>query len=1194
MQGTKTAANKRHVLIVDDVEMNRAILRGIFENQYDILEADNGETAIELLLEYPETVMVLLDLVMPGMDGFGVLERMRDEPALADIPVIVNTQMDREGAELRALELGADGFISKPYSPAIIKQRADNIIMRDDLKRQAYEERLMNVQMRYKVEHDQLTGIYNSDMFFHKTRSMLDEDPEGTYTLIRWNIERFKVVNDLFGSKMGDRILCCVADKFAELVGDKGVYGRIQADNFAACFPAALLGPSDFITCIDKAFERFQLNYNIISRIGVYEVEDKTVPVDQMCDRANLALQTIRGSYMRRIAYYDKSLRELMLLEQRLVSDMKNALEEEQFVIYLQPVYSVINDEPMSAEALVRWKHPTMGLISPTVFIPLFERNGFIAQLDRYVWKKACAYMHDMDERGLPPLPVSVNVSRMDFYAPTLCDEFVELTERYGLSRDRLRLEVTESAYTENSDLLINVTNRLRDLGFKILMDDFGSGYSSLNMLKDIRVDLLKIDMKFMEGVETSGRAGNVLMSVVRMSKWLDMSIIAEGVETQAQLNFLRNIGCDYVQGYYYSKPLGYEEFVTLIGNERPVLVTDDFDEDVIDKLDFDSVWNMDVKTDLVFNDIVGGMGIYELYDGKLETLRVNSRFSEILGNENSMLFKDVLGRESLIDAPYRGLLFQACTKSCTSGHVERVTLQRYHEDGHLMWLDVRVRYMGRRRGHAVVVLSFEDITDRLLGERLIAEQSAMIEKHHEFLENLYRTVPCGIITLSIDSTIRVQTANPMAYRLFGYLDGGESSERFEGMIADTLVFPDDRSYFQQIVHETLNSSKTHACEIRIVRHDKSIGLIRCRLLCTTSLEGTKVVQMAFLDTTDAIFMDWDTNMSGEAMSEDEYVRQLFSKKSYRNVLFSDTLFIIEVKPGKDKAPTYIYRSEELASKYHLTDTLGNLQVHPDDAGIIESVQQLLTDPEAKEGDELSDKHYRFRTLNNIEEWVWVELVIRVIPEDDLSLRYLLYVKPIDETKKLADEAEHDYLTGLYNRRAGVKYVDQYCRADAALAKQAKDAPDIEDFFIMFDIDDFKYVNDTYGHVAGDELLFDVAHQIEEHFRQSDVVMRLGGDEFAVFAHNVTDRITVMHKVDAILHDVHGLGTKREWTNPVSMSVGVVISNRADKTFQRLYALADKKLYSSKETGKNRCTVFDETAEAGVANVSGAGSAGGR
>lgn len=283
-----------------------------------------------------------------------------------------------------------------------------------------------------------------------------------------------------------------------------------------------------------------------------------------MCDRALTACNSIKGKYGISFAYYDDTFRQKTLSEQFILDGMRVALKEKQFVVYYQPKYALSTEEIIGAEALVRWQHPQKGLMSPAEFIPLFERNGFITDLDIYVWDAVCSDLNSWIREGKHIIPISVNVSRTDIYNPELPDILCALTDKYGIPISLLHLEITETAYTEDSDQLINTVNKLIELGFLIEMDDFGSGYSSLNMLSELPINILKLDMSFINE-SANDRKKRILRVITYLARELNLPVVAEGVETEKQVLLLRELGCDYAQGYYYARPKSKEDFIKLM-----------------------------------------------------------------------------------------------------------------------------------------------------------------------------------------------------------------------------------------------------------------------------------------------------------------------------------------------------------------------------------------------------------------------------------------------------------------------------------------------------------------------------------------------------------------------------------------------------------------------------------------------------
>ena len=351
-----------------------------------------------------------------------------------------------------------------------------------------------------------------------------------------------------------------IAKKMIMSDDNNRVYGRIGSDNFALCMPKKNFDVDEYLIKSANTLKIENSNYMIVNHIGVYEVEDINMPVASMCDRAMLAINTIKDDMQREVAFFDKNLRDKILSEQEILKNIIPAFENMQFNIYLQPQFSHSTGKILGVETLVRWIHPDKGMIPPNIFIPMMEKSGLISRLDRYVWRLACAMLKKWKKQGID-IPVSVNISPKDFYYIDIYDEFMSLIKEYDIEPGQIKLEITESAVMQDVNNQIKLIKRLQSEGFIVLMDDFGSGYSSLNTLKDIPVDILKMDMKFLEKSENVQRSRDIMQVIVEMSNKLGMPVIAEGVETKEQADFLLNIGCDIIQGYYYAKPMPVSEF---------------------------------------------------------------------------------------------------------------------------------------------------------------------------------------------------------------------------------------------------------------------------------------------------------------------------------------------------------------------------------------------------------------------------------------------------------------------------------------------------------------------------------------------------------------------------------------------------------------------------------------------------------
>lgn len=581
------------------------------------------------------------DLVMGHMDCWDILENRGNVKAVHSDDILIlkkeffgEIKAGRMAKALVRLKKISGSYIWCELSATCLKDKEGNTEKIIGIINIVDEEISVRQKLKDRAEIDPLTGIYNKDSFYQKTREMLLENPGRKYIIICADIERFRMINDLFGMEEGDRLLKYIGQQLKLRVPREfGTVGRISIDVFAMCLPDIDERAESIVGEFREQLKSYQLEFDINIALGFYKIEDRKIPINFMCDRAIMALKTVKGNYLKHYAIYDETLRNAMLEEQNILNDMEYALKENQFKVYYQPVYSLSTGKIVSAEALVRWEHPEKGMLYPNSFIPLFEHNGFITKLDTYVWETVCKWLSWWESQGNEVYPVSVNVSRVHLYDSNFCNEMMAIIEKYHIDSSLLKLEITESAYTENEKQLLFIMNQLQRSGFEILMDDFGSGYSSLNMLKDVPVDVLKIDMRFLCDFEKSTRAGSILTSVIQMAKRLKLPVIAEGVETNEQAKYLRNIGCNSAQGYYFSKPVPIEEFEKLLLENKTFGWFVESVEDIFKTIDITSLWENDSPINIMFNNIVGGMGICEVLDEKsIQIIGGNDKYYELLG----------------------------------------------------------------------------------------------------------------------------------------------------------------------------------------------------------------------------------------------------------------------------------------------------------------------------------------------------------------------------------------------------------------------------------------------------------------------------------------------------------------------------------------------------------------------------------
>lgn len=545
---------KEIILLIDDNEENRSTLHAILSDTYTIVDVSTITEALTKLESHAVKIsMILLNLMISNMDGFAFLAELQRMEVAMNIPVIVTTADNNETKELEALQLGAHDIIAKPFRPAIIKRRISNTI-----------KLLKTAAVVNLYERDTLTGLYSFNFFTKKVTEVIQTNQGKRYFVVFANISRFKLVNELFGRAEGDRLLNFIGKIMLDTFDDNAICGHAGADNFFILMNSERYSEA-VIKSIVKKLKSYTIPINIVMRFGVYMVDDISMSIDKICDRAKLAVDTFEGNYDSFINYYDDSIREKLLREQMITNAMTKAVDERQFVVYYQPKFDLSSECVIGAEALVRWKHPEYGFLSPGEFIPIFEKNGFISELDYYVWDCVCQKIASWMETGHVLMPISVNVSRVDLYNPKLPQLLFDLVNKYKIPIQYLHLEITESAYTDNAKQMIDIVNQIRKLGFVIEMDDFGTGYSSLNMLSDLPIEILKLDMSFLKNNVGRSSGRSVIQFVINLAKWLGLFVVAEGVETQEQAIFLRNMGCDYAQGYYYSKPVEDSDFEKLL-----------------------------------------------------------------------------------------------------------------------------------------------------------------------------------------------------------------------------------------------------------------------------------------------------------------------------------------------------------------------------------------------------------------------------------------------------------------------------------------------------------------------------------------------------------------------------------------------------------------------------------------------------
>lgn len=587
-------------------------------------------------------------------------------------------------------------------------QDSSDMNLQDEIER-------LTEELRIAKSNDMLTGLYNINTYFKSVQNIFKRNPNKRYVIVCLDVEKFKYINDRYGFREGDRLLSYIGKKLQERSAKYGIVAsRLSSDVFSFLDEEKNVNSEELGAEVQSWIKNYSMDFEVRILVGIYHVESKNIPVRLMCDRANLAIATIKNNYLTNVAEYNKNVRENMFLQHELLNETEKAFKDNEFKVYLQPKYDLRSNKIMGAESLVRWEHPQRGIIPPTDFIPLFEKNRLITRLDEYVWEETCRRIREWIDRGFVPIPVSINISRVDIYSPDLIDKLIRCTNKYNIDRHFLEIEITESAFTNDENQIIDVVDELRRNGFTVLMDDFGSGYSSLNILKDISVDIIKIDTRFLEpGKNENNKGREILESVIRMAKWIGLQIVAEGVETNEQKNFLIELGCYYAQGFYFSEAVSEEDFEKLISNPDNV-TTEIYSDKIENTIDIEELFHSDYMTTNLLNNILGGVALYE-FDGieGLYLVKANQFYYDITGNYQGPETKKnrVIDRVLPEDKEKVLKTFRAAKTAGIHGTSAQV---RKMVHGKLTWLTVRAFFLSENENKSMYYVSISDSTESM------------------------------------------------------------------------------------------------------------------------------------------------------------------------------------------------------------------------------------------------------------------------------------------------------------------------------------------------------------------------------------------------------------------------------------------------------------------------------------------------
>ena len=556
MMNLSNTGEKRKILIVENDEFNLKSLISLLADRYEIITACDGKIGLRLLEEnYKDLALVLMNIQIPVLSGFDFLRKVQEDPFLSLIPIIVMTASDAPKTEVVCLNLGAADYIRKPYHAELIKKRLENVIRL----------RESSVSLR-EIEKDSLTDLYTEQAFFHYSRRIMQFRSDKKMHVIIGRIKDFELIISIYGRKKANELLCYMAS----IYNKKFKYGLLAKKGKASFL--CLLSDDYKLDHqrMDNVINEFTENAPIKGiriKYGIYKNIDKNLPITTICDYASMAAETVMEDYNHDYAYYTDELAQKRIYNQMIENCFTDALKNKEFMIYYQPKIDVITEKVIGAEALVRWQRTDGSMISPENFIPIYEKNGQIQKLDAYIFGQVCRLQKRILDESKKLLSVSVNLSRSSILCEEIVEQYTKIVRENDIPITCVPLEITESASVYGQKV-VKVAERLLQSGFKLHIDDFGSGYSSMESLSRLPFSVLKIDKSLIDHIcET--RVEILVNHIIKLSKDLNMRVLAEGVETKEQLDILRKIKCDEIQGFYYARPMPEVEFVEYVRRKR-------------------------------------------------------------------------------------------------------------------------------------------------------------------------------------------------------------------------------------------------------------------------------------------------------------------------------------------------------------------------------------------------------------------------------------------------------------------------------------------------------------------------------------------------------------------------------------------------------------------------------------------------
>ncbi|MEG1335247.1 MAG: EAL domain-containing protein [Clostridiales bacterium] len=899
-----------------------------------------------------------------------------------------------------------------------------------------------------------LSHYLNSDDFSSQAKEKIENcnnKEDKKLALISLDFDNFNFINDLFSYDIGNEVLQRITLHFSKYLEKDELFSRFHADHFTF-----LLWDNKEETLINRLREMCNVkellldilptHYNLVSSGGIVYANEYVESIASLLDKANFARKQAKGNHIATFLIYDEKLSAKLKWQKAITLNMESALKNHDFEMYLQPKILIKTNEIVGAEALVRWNSKTYGMIYPDQFIPILEQNGFITEVDFFMLEEACLFLKNAPNNNISPLPISVNFSKVHIRNPHFAEDVFNIVKKHKVSTKLIEIEFTENIFLSDFEALVEIAGALKYLGFKVTLDDFGSAYSSLNYLKNVPLDIIKIDKNFLDSSTNSEKGRIIIAKVVELIKSLQLASVMEGVETQEQVEFLKKLSCDLGQGYFYAKPMPIQNYLKFV-KENPRVAN------------FETAMK--------------------------KTLSLNNQSS-----------------------------WEAIPQEFQMDNWELYTLGKNID-------------MALMKGY-------------------------------------------------LDGDGTVQYVNDKALEYIGY-SRQEFREKFNNKIT-AFTHPDDVDKVNTNIKKLIETGKPLEFQTRALRKDGKTITIKGRASCVIDNGGRPVGIYAYQDVTQELERTQALQHAvEEKIAELEKVIES-ERKSREELRLSEERYRLIVEQSNDIMFEWDFITDSISFSHKFITLLKNhavqnhistnaelrKQVHPDDLPSFEKwVKNTYKSPTFSEAE--------YRLLYAEQQYIWMR--VRSTPicnEAGEPLKAVGVFTNIDKEKNdfdtLIKQAQHDSLTTLYNKEETRKRIEESILT----------CPNQQATFFIIDVDNFKGINDKGGHPLGDAILTEIAQNIKNLFRKDDIVGRIGGDEIAVFTGNIPREKDIHFIATRLLNAIPNISTQKIAPCTISGSIGIACYPQHGKTFDELYNLSDIALYQSKNSGKNRYTIYNE------------------